>query len=1254
MRIADIAGTELFVEGPRQIVRVTLEEGPPAQVVITGDAEGTATGAGTVEVAVITPKTPGDVAAITVTVGDDSRETTFVVAEPGWTVWMVSHFHYDPVWWNTQAAYTTTWNTAGDAAQASRSAFQHAGFELVQLHLETARREPGYKFVLAEVDYLKPFWDAHPEHRAYLRRLMDEGRVEIMGGTYNEPNTNLTGAESTIRNLVHGIGFQRDILGGDPRTAWQLDAFGHDPQFPGLAAAAGLTSSSWARGPFHQWGPMLGGGDPKRMQFPAEFDWVAPSGEGVLTHYMPGHYSAGWWMDSSTTVDEAAAEVYTWFLALKEVAATRNVLLPVGTDYTPPNKWIMDIQREWNARYVSPRFVCGLPKEFFAAVRAEEHAFLPQTRDMNPIYTGKDVSFIDTKQVQRRAEVLVADAEKFATLASVTKRADYPFALMDKAWRQLVYGAHHDAITGSESDQVYLDLLTGWREAYTIGSETLDGALRTLGAGLSGVVVWNPSSWPRTDVVRVRLSPPPGWRGIAEAALVENAVLDDDGFITEADVTFLAEDVPPLGHRTFSFTPGGAPGGNAGWLPAGGTTIAGSGHAITADPDRGGAVTSWRVDGRELLQPGQVGNELVVHDEYPAHPKFHEGPWHLVPKGTKEGSSAHPAEVVAERSALGERLVVRGAFGSVRYVQEITLWRGLKRVDLVTHLDFDGADQLVRLRWPVEIDQALPVSEVGNAVVGRGFAHIDADTAEHPWTLDNPAHNWFALSATCRIGGRPIGVAEIVAGPDVPAERLRALAVALVKQGVTATVSRADGPRYGNLAVDSNLPDVRIAVGETPWPKGWHPAVRPLVEVWVPSADLTAADALPVLSIGADDLDSLIDDLADAVVEIEGESYEPYTIGLINRGIPGFAVEPNGALNLSLLRSCTGWPSGIWIDPPRRTVPDGTNFQLQHWTHSFEYALLAGPGDWRATGLVRAGHEVNHPLIALDQGVTGESAAESLLDVPESLVLTALKPAGNLIATGRLPGEVTGMTMRLYEPHGRTEHIDLPGWRRTDLLETRDEPDAPVTGMDVVTYSQDVQGGGAAPGAEPFQPVFVRYWLHNTGPAPIGNMPLAVHLTPETVTVASSLVEETVTGEVTLDGTETRGFTLEPGAFTAWPNEGWTTAGLNFDGQTFEDRLGDATLAAVTETPHLTLRARERSEIVIRLTCDVPVQAQLISPWHTYEMLPLWNTGTGPGTTELRFPVIGGHRPGTWWALVKLGYGGKVHYTEPVTIEVLP
>src|SRR5258708_4739563 len=120
------------------------------------------------------------------------------------------------------------------------------------------------------------------EDRALVRSLLADGRLELVGGTYNEPNTNLTGAEVTIRNAVYGVGFQRDVLGGDPRSAWMLDSFGHDPGFPGLMAAAGLTSSSWARGPFHQWGPA----DNARMQFPAEFEWLSPDGTRVLTAYL--------------------------------------------------------------------------------------------------------------------------------------------------------------------------------------------------------------------------------------------------------------------------------------------------------------------------------------------------------------------------------------------------------------------------------------------------------------------------------------------------------------------------------------------------------------------------------------------------------------------------------------------------------------------------------------------------------------------------------------------------------------------------------------------------------------------------------------------------------------------------------------------------------------------------------------------------------------------------------------------------------
>ncbi|MFG1825633.1 NEW3 domain-containing protein [Microbispora bryophytorum] len=1443
MRITAVESTELFVrtatgEGPRQVVRVVLDEVPDGAspvVEVTGPGvrgEHTADGrpSGTMPVAVEVPveaaapaAVPGACVPITVRAAAGRERCTaedeLLVAEPGWTVWMIPHFHYDPVWWNTQAAYTATWDHAGGPAQANRQEFQHAGFDLVRLHLDTARREPEYTFVLAEADYLKPYWNAHPEDRAYLRRLLAEGRLELMGGTYNEPNTNLTGPEATIRNIVHGIGFQRDVLGGDPATAWQLDAFGHDPQFPGLAAEAGLTSSSWARGPYHQWGPMLAGGgwgDPSVMQFPSEFEWVSPSGRGVTTHYMPAHYSAGWWMDSAPTLERAEAAVYELFTLLKKVAATRNVLLPVGTDYTPPNTWVMEIQRDWNRRYVSPRFVCGLPRDFFAAVRDEGVRLTPQTRDMNPIYTGKDVSYIDTKQAQRHAETRLADAEKFAAVATATLGAPYPHAALDKAWRQIAYGAHHDGITGSESDQVYLDLMTGWREAYDLGGRVLDASLRRLGAGLTGIAVWNPSSWPRTDLVRVRLTlPEPGAYGVAldppaRGLLLEHPERHPDGSLAAVDAVFVAGDVPALGYRTFRVVPTAEP-APIGWAVREGSRIENATHTVEVDPERGGTVSSLTVEGRELLQQDRVGNELLIYDEHPAHPRFGEGPWHLVPSGGVSGSAGAPAEVAVAECPAGRRIIVGGRVGPVVYTQEITLWDGLPRVDLTTHVEeFHGSDVLIRLRWPVRVPGALPVSEVAGAVVGRGFGLIDVDSAEHPWTLDNPAHHWFALSSTARValrspagrplGARAVGVAEIIAPRDAAAGDLRDLAVALVRQGVTSTCSTGSGPRYGDLAVDSNLPDVRIAVG-TPEEnlfvaallddaeaaelrarldaegraRLWVPADEPLEKVWVPGADLTGLRDLPVLVVcGEGAVGELIEDLADAAVEVVTDAepadavLDDYTIGLVNRGTPGFAVDPSGALHASLMRSCTGWPSGVWIDPPRRTAPDGSGFQLQHWTHSFECSLVAAPGDWRAADLVRLGHDVNHPLAATVGGVgqggqvgkdgkdgqAGES--RSFLETGPGLVLTALKAAGNPIASGRAPGPVTALTARVYEAGGRTVPLSITTtlplstgsegtapWRRADLLEnvTGDAPgtldgmeivtlvaplrplpppDAvgerpadPVTGDagtgDTATGGRPAAGGTVpeVPQTEPHQPVHTRYWLNNTGPAPMGDLPVAVHLSPSdldvagpvdlTLTVASGLTEDLAQGVVTLTAPDgwsvapaVRPYVLRPGGHATVPVRltppadaetglHLLTAHIEFGGQTYEDvtrlhvfRPGESgrrspglevALEGLGHPPHLRLTPGGRAEVVVRLRSEarspVSAQAQLVSPWQTFEMFPKWNSGAvvpPEGEAEVRFPVRvpPGARPGRWWALVKIACAGWLHYTDTIEVEVEP
>ena len=1216
-------------DAPLQVARIAYSAaGGSEPLLVSGaglqsDAVAVIPGDGVVEIPVrVEQPVPGQrrTASVSADFGFD-----FVVAEPGWTMYMISHFHYDPVWWNTQGAYTSLWTE-----EPPGRARQTNGFALVAAHLEMARRDADYKFVLAEVDYLKPYFDTHPEDRADLRRFIADGRVEVMGGTYNEPNTNLVGAETAIRNFVHGIGYQRDVLGADPATAWQLDVFGHDPQFPGMAADAGLTSSSWARGPHHQWGPMAAengqAGDPRRMQFRSEFEWIAPSGLGLLTHYMPAHYSAGWWMDSAASLAEAEQSTYQLFSELKSVALTRNVLLPVGTDYTPPNTWVTEIHRDWNARYTWPRFVCALPSEFFAAVRAETAqrglAPSPQTRDMNPIYTGKDVSYIDTKQANRAAEDAVLGAERFAVFAALLAGAHYPEAALAKAWVQLAYGAHHDAITGSESDQVYLDLLTSWRDAWELGSAARSGALQLLSQAAASepgtVVVWNPLAHKRSDIVTATLDEPIG-HGVAvvdAAGVTSPAVVSGVGHL----VSWRADGVDSLGWRSYRLV---ATEEDTGWRPVDGVVIANEYHRLRVDAARGGAVDSL-IDlsaDRELIAPGRVGNELAVYEEYSAHPQAGEGPWHLLPSGPVTCSAAAVADSVqAFQSPLGERLVVTGHIGELlRYTQVLTLWRGVDRVDTSTTIDeFTGADRLVRLRWPCPVPGALPVSEVGDAVIGRGFGLMDdpdsgqdraVDSAEHPWTLDNPAHGWFGLSSAVRVrigsGARAVAVAEVV----VPAENIvdtpsaRELMVALVRAGVTATCSSAERPRYGHLDVDSNLPDTRIALGgpddnaftaevlasadpvytaelnrqlaANGHARVWVPARQPLAAVWRPDADLRGVLALPVLIVAADSADRLgdavagvVEDLDDAQIDVTQdapagvEALESRTVAVLNRGVPGFAIETDQTLHSSLMRSCTGWPSGVWIDPPRRTAADGSNFQLQHWTHTFDFALVSGEGDWRDIEMPSRSAEFNQPMICVvaADGVGGLASDGSLLRIePEGAVhLAALKVGGNPTATGSSAAvDAEDVTLRLVETHGAATEVSITSdvgavsaVVSADLLEAaRADAEAPLRlhGYQIATLLArldvdavlDADGTVLAPEAESAQPLYARYWLHNRGPAPLGGLPAVAHLHPEAVTAqpgerlrlrltaASDCSDATLVGEVRLRGP--RGWTMQPG-----------------------------------------------------------------------------------------------------------------------------
>ena len=153
----------------------------------------------------------------------------------------------------------------------------------------------------------------------------------------------------------------------------------------------------------------------------------------------------------------------------------------------------------------------------------------------------------------------------------------------------------------------------------------------------------------------------------------------------------------------------------------------------------------------------------------------------------------------------------------MRITREVILWHGDDRIDFRTHVDGSiGQDRLLRVRFDLDLPGSCrcPKSVSPRSAAPSAFPTPTPPTTS--WTLDNPAHTWAGLSATARIrlhrrtGGPPL---RHRGRRGDRRRRPRRLLVALAGQGVAATRTRPDGPRYGALDVDSNLPDVRIVGG---------------------------------------------------------------------------------------------------------------------------------------------------------------------------------------------------------------------------------------------------------------------------------------------------------------------------------------------------------------------------------------------------------------------------------------------------------
>ena len=107
--------------------------------------------------------------------------------------------------------------------------------------IEAAKADPRARFNVEHVLAVKHFLDAHPEQRAALRQLLEEGKLEISAAWTNPHFADLSG-ELMVRQIACAKDFLRRELGYDAKLVKTGELADLTPQLAQVLAKCGVTS----------------------------------------------------------------------------------------------------------------------------------------------------------------------------------------------------------------------------------------------------------------------------------------------------------------------------------------------------------------------------------------------------------------------------------------------------------------------------------------------------------------------------------------------------------------------------------------------------------------------------------------------------------------------------------------------------------------------------------------------------------------------------------------------------------------------------------------------------------------------------------------------------------------------------------------------------------------------------------------------------------------------------------------------------
>ncbi|MBQ8894313.1 MAG: alpha-mannosidase [Clostridia bacterium] len=398
--------------------------------------------------------------------------------------YLIGNAHLDPVWqWPWQEGYS-------EALATFRSA------------LDRMKDFPDFKFTSACAVYYMWVEEQDPEMFKEIQQRVREGRWNIVGGWYLQPDCNLPAGESFARHALISQRYFKEKFGVTVKTGYNVDSFGHNWNLPKILRASGMENYVFMR--------------PNPEEKPevtkSLFSWEADDGSRVTAYRIPQPYNI--------RLEKRFQRLEEIIAQAQEEGTDLMAFYGVGNHGGGPT--IRLIRALKDANYENTLF--STPDEYFAEVA---QAGIPVVRDeLQHHARGCYSAESSIKMGIRRAEQKLLAAERLAVLGKELLGVPYPAEELKKAWKNVLFNQFHDIAGGCSLRKAYTDAAVQLGESVaiadrvinkatqaiawnidTLQGETLPGDMRTTNKTWeheilgTPIVVFNPHAFPVRAVV---------------------------------------------------------------------------------------------------------------------------------------------------------------------------------------------------------------------------------------------------------------------------------------------------------------------------------------------------------------------------------------------------------------------------------------------------------------------------------------------------------------------------------------------------------------------------------------------------------------------------------------------------------------------------------------------------------------------------------------------------------------------------------